>query len=135
MASSAAPQQVPQPSRSSFGGFTGGNGALALDKGRLNARRSTPDSEVVASSDDELDKHALEPSATSAAAAAAATAPKPVRRSSWLSDVQTLPQRRGSFAGAGPLSPANAHPTTPPAEAPSWAGAAAPGLGLSLIHI
>ena len=121
MASNTSTGHTAGPKRSSVGGFTASNGAIGLEKSRLNARRSTPDSEVMASSDDEVDKHIAEPSAV--------LPPKPTRRSSWLSEVQTLPQRRGSLASAGPRSPNNSNPSTPTGDSSSWGptpGAAVP---------
>ncbi|KAL2159975.1 hypothetical protein VTH06DRAFT_1630 [Thermothelomyces fergusii] len=84
---------------------------ILLDK--LN-RRSTPDSEALASSDDEpetqrQDSHPppVQP-------------PQPARRASWLNDTsqQPLPrpsQRKGSFASTS-MSPTSSHPATPSAD-------------------
>ncbi|KAI1639404.1 hypothetical protein F4809DRAFT_141054 [Biscogniauxia mediterranea] len=95
------------------GGFTAiapSNQSILLDK--LNVRRSTPDSEALASSDDEPDPHRqdvpqppLQPQ-------------RPVRRASWLNDTSqaTLPHpRKGSFASSS-MSPTASHPSTPSAE-------------------
>ncbi|KAK1728101.1 uncharacterized protein BDZ83DRAFT_767700 [Colletotrichum acutatum] len=81
--------------------------AILLDK--LN-RRSTPDSEALASSDDEADSHRQEPPQQ-------AQPQKPVRRASWLNDTtQPLPRpRKGSFASSS-MSPTASHPSTPSAE-------------------
>jgi hypothetical protein len=79
-----------------------------LDK--VNARTSTPDSEALASSDDEGD-HRHDSSQP-------LTQPhKPVRRSSWLNDTSTpfSRPRKGSIA-SGSMSPTASHPTTPSAE-------------------
>ena len=76
-----------------------------LDK--FNIRRSTPDSEALASSDDE-DRHQ------------AAPPPKPVRRSSWLENTQPGAQpRKNSFASSS-MSPTASHPTTPSTESSTW---------------
>ncbi|KAK3683796.1 hypothetical protein B0T22DRAFT_385567 [Podospora appendiculata] len=83
--------------------------AILLEK--LNARRSTPDSEALASSDDEVDPHRQESLPTS-------KPPKPVRRASWLNDTsqQPLPRpRKGSFASSS-MSPTASHPSTPAVE-------------------
>lgn len=86
--------------------------SLLLDK--LNVRRSTPDSEALASSDDEVDPHRQD-------APQPSTQPsqqKPVRRASWLNSTSqtTLPQpRKGSFASST-MSPTASHPSTPAAE-------------------
>ncbi|KXH66112.1 hypothetical protein CSAL01_09165 [Colletotrichum salicis] len=81
--------------------------AILLDK--LN-RRSTPDSEALASSDDEADSHRQDPPQQ-------AQPQKPVRRASWLNDTtQPLPRpRKGSFASSS-MSPTASHPSTPSAE-------------------
>ncbi len=97
--------------------------AILLDK--LN-RRSTPDSEALASSDDEVDplrQDGLPPSAPP---------PKPVRRASWLSDTSqqaSQQPRKGSFASSS-MSPTTSHPSTPSAEsgAATW-GASSTVLG------
>lgn len=82
--------------------------AILLDK--LN-RRSTPDSEALASSDEEADAHRQENPP------APVQPPKPVRRSSWLNDTsQAVPrQRKGSFASST-ISPTTSHPSTPSGE-------------------
>ena len=95
---------------------------ILLDK--FNGRRSTPDSEALASSDDEVDKldhhqPAIPPQ-------------KPTRRASWLNDTtQSGPQpRKGSFASSS-MSPTTSHPSTPSAESGNWGShqQAPPGLG------
>ncbi|KAL1843618.1 hypothetical protein VTJ49DRAFT_600 [Mycothermus thermophilus] len=100
------------------GGFPPGppNKAILLDK--LN-RRSTPDSEALASSDDEAD-HRQESHPPPV------QPPQPVRRASWLNDTsqQPLPrqaQRKSSFASTS-MSPTSSHPATPSTEAgvTSW---------------
>ncbi|RDL39279.1 Uncharacterized protein BP5553_03619 [Venustampulla echinocandica] len=91
---------------------TSSNSSILLDK--FNGRRSTPDSEALASSDDEPDRREQ-------------TQPivpphKPTRRSSWLNDTTpsgTQP-RKGSFASSS-MSPTASHPTTPAADSNTWA--------------
>lgn len=82
---------------------------ILLDK--VNARTSTPDSEALASSEDEVDHRSDVPQAS------AVQPQKPVRRSSWLNDTtQTLSRpRKGSFASST-MSPTASHPSTPSAE-------------------
>ncbi|KAJ2973515.1 hypothetical protein NQ176_g6565 [Zarea fungicola] len=78
---------------------------------KAGVRTSTPDSEALASSEDEGD---LRPDASPAT-----THPhKPVRRSSWLNDTsQPLARpRQGSFASNPISSPNASHPSTPSAE-------------------
>lgn len=83
--------------------------AILLDK--LNVRRSTPDSEALASSDDEADSHRQDPPPP------AVQPQKPVRRSSWLNDTSQAASRprKGSFASSS-MSPTTSHPSTPSAE-------------------
>lgn len=98
--------------------------ALLLEK--LN-RRSTPDSEALASSDDEPENHRQDIHPPSA------PPPQPVRRSSWLNDTsqQPLPrqaQRKSSFAG-NPMSPTGSHPATPSGETGATAWGSHPAAG------
>ncbi|KAK2591422.1 hypothetical protein QQS21_010886 [Conoideocrella luteorostrata] len=83
--------------------------SLLLEK--VNARTSTPDSEALASSDDEGEHRNEVPQTTSV------QPHKPVRRSSWLNDTsQPLSRpRKGSFASSS-MSPTGSHPSTPSAE-------------------
>ncbi|GFP58281.1 hypothetical protein ACSS6W_005479 [Trichoderma asperelloides] len=84
------------------------NQSLLLEK--VNARTSTPDSEALASSEDEGD-HRHETSQT------LAQPPKPVRRASWLNDTSAplSRPRKGSFA-SNSMSPTTSHPSTPSIE-------------------
>ncbi len=91
--------------------MTSSNPSLLLDK--LNGRRSTPDSEALASSDDEVERQehprpVVQP-------------PKPTRRASWLNDTtqSSAPPRKGSFASSS-ISPTTSHPSTPSAESSTW---------------
>ncbi|KAI2632374.1 hypothetical protein GGR54DRAFT_32335 [Hypoxylon sp. NC1633] len=92
-------------------GVAPSNQSLLLEK--LNVRRSTPDSEALASSDDEPDPHRQETHQPPV------HPQKPVRRASWLNDTSqpALPHpRKGSFASSS-MSPTTSHPSTPSAEA------------------
>ncbi|KAK3186108.1 hypothetical protein K4F52_005098 [Lecanicillium sp. MT-2017a] len=95
-----------QPGKVSHGP---GSQSLLLEK--VNARTTTPDSEALASSDDEADIR-QDPSS------AATQNQRPVRRPSWLNDTsQPLPRpRKGSFASNTMSSPTASHPSTPSAE-------------------
>jgi hypothetical protein len=100
--------KVPPSATSSM---TSSNTSILLDK--FNGRRSTPDSEALASSDDEVDRQdhhqpAVQPQ-------------KPTRRASWLNDTtQSGAQpRKGSFASSS-MSPTTSHPSTPSAESGTW---------------
>jgi hypothetical protein len=87
--------------------------SLLLDK--INGRRSTPDSEALASSDDDGGQDHMQP---------VITQQKPSRRDSWLGDTAQPnlgPQRKNSFAGSS-MSPTTSHPPTPSAESGNWAG-------------
>ncbi|KAL1878557.1 hypothetical protein VTK73DRAFT_7822 [Phialemonium thermophilum] len=105
----AKPSGSSKPGSGAFPGITPSNQSILLDK--LNARRSTPDSEALASSDDEPDSHrqdSLPPLLQQH---------KPVRRASWLNDTSQPPTRprQGSLA-SGSMSPTASHPSTPSAE-------------------
>lgn len=106
---------APRPGASSRSGQIPFSGAVPSNQSHLlekvNARTSTPDSEALASSDDEAPDHRQEPSQP------AAHPHKPMRRSSWLNDTsQSLNRpRKGSFA-SGSMSPTASHPSTPSGE-------------------
>ncbi|RCI16663.1 hypothetical protein L249_2215 [Ophiocordyceps polyrhachis-furcata BCC 54312] len=83
--------------------------SILLDK--VGARTSTPDSEALASSEDEGDHRSdLPPTSI-------IQSQMPARRSSWLNDTsQTISRpRKGSFASST-MSPTASHPNTPSAE-------------------
>jgi hypothetical protein len=102
--------------------MTSSNPSLLLDK--FVGRRSTPDSEALASSDDENERQDHHQPAV--------PTQKPTRRASWLNDTtQSGAQpRKGSFASSS-LSPTTSHPSTPTAEINNWSphAQAAPGAG------
>ena len=77
-------------------------------------RGSTPDSEALASSDDEQDHYHRLQSINSTLGAV------PARRSSWLTDVQPVPQRKPSLTGSGAFDATNSHPATPSSDAVGW---------------
>lgn len=81
----------------------------------MGPRRPTPDSEVLASSDDDVDRHHQDPSRSAQSSA------RPPRRPSWLAEGQLLPARKSSFAGAGPVSPMSSQGESPSVEPPAWA--------------
>lgn len=104
--STSKPAPSSKPGQGVFPAGAPSSQAILLEK--LN-RRSTPDSEALASSEDEADGHRQE------SAPAPVQPPKPVRRSSWLNDTsqQAVPrQRKGSFASTS-MSPTASHPSTP----------------------
>jgi len=97
------------PSKPGQGSFPPTSQSILRDK---LTRRSSPDSEALASSDEEGELPPLENP----------TPPvqphKPVRRSSWLNETSQPPlltQRKGSFASST-MSPTASHPSTPAGE-------------------
>ena len=109
-----------QTKRISFSNYTGGNASLLLEKAKAGIRRSTPDSEALASSDEEQDQHHHLHSVGTQ------HGPRPTRRASWLNDFQQGPQRRTSMSGSTTFSPASSHPTTPVADQNTWTSSTAP---------
>ena len=117
MASHANPQtHAGQGKRASFSTFSGANASIFLEKAKPGIRGSTPDSEALASSDDEQDQYHRLHTVTSNSS----YAPKPARRGSWLTEVQQPSQRKGSLNGGGPFSPSSPHPTSNPGDQTSW---------------
>ncbi|KAJ9132618.1 Protein PSP1 [Pleurostoma richardsiae] len=103
------PSPQPRPGQGSLPSVAPSNQSILLDK--LHARRSTPDSEALASSDDEAETHRQDPPLP------VTQPPKPVRRASWLNDTSqsAIHPRKGSFASSS-MSPTTSHPNTPSAE-------------------
>ncbi|KAI9739368.1 MAG: hypothetical protein M1818_005056 [Claussenomyces sp. TS43310] len=95
------------------------NSSFLIEK--LNARRSTPDSEALASSDDEIDSHRQEQQPLNA------PTQKPTRRASWLNDTTQSQPRKGSFPSSS-MSPTTSHPGTPSAETGPWSTGIARGV-------
>lgn len=113
-ANNGPPFQGATTKRTSFSGFPGSNASIFLEKAKAGIRGSTPDSEALASSDDEQDQyhrlHCINQSHGT----------RQARRPSWLTEVQQAPHRKGSFSGSGSFSPASSHPATPAADAMNW---------------
>ena len=127
MTSTASSQaQAGQAKRTSFGGFPGGGASIFLDRSKSGFRGSTPDSEALASSDDEQDHHLRLHPVTSN------PGPKPVRRLSWLTEVQQVPNRKGSLGGNGPFPPASPNTTASPSDQSPWGGNVGPGAGSAI---
>ena len=114
MMASAPGAQVQQlhAKRSSITSYTGVNSSLLLEKTKAGIRRSTPDSEAMASSDDETEQRHQHISPLNQ------QAPRSGRRQSWLSDTQQAPQRKGSVTGS--YSSVGSHPGTPAADTTPW---------------
>lgn len=105
-----------QRKHTSVSGYPG-NASIFLEKAKAGKRGSTPDSEALASSEDEQEhQHRLQ-------SFTILHSSRPVRRASWLTEVQQAPQRKGSLGGGGTFSPTASNPSTPSEQAP-WASAA-----------
>ncbi|KAL8951579.1 MAG: hypothetical protein Q9222_002464 [Ikaeria aurantiellina] len=125
MASSTPSQShFGQPKRTSFSGYPG-NASIFLEKAKAGNRGSTPDSEALASSDDEQEHHYRLHSITNLPGT------RPVRRPSWLTDTQQPPQRKASLSGAVTFPPNASHPASPANEQIPWAAAAAPNASMA----
>lgn len=127
MAANAGSQLHSGPvKRTSISSFPGNNASIFLEKAKAGIRGSTPDSEALASSDDEQDHHHRLQSINQSLGS------RPTRRPSWLSDIQQPPQRKGSMSGSGTFSPVSSHPATPATDQnwnPTVAAPAASTLG------
>ena len=111
--------QSSKASLPAFGAFPG-NKAILLERANPGIRRSTPDSDALASSDDEADHRQSQPASNS-------YGPKPIRRMSWLNEMPLT--KKPSTTKSGPYSPNTSHPATPAAEQTTWGVTASPGLG------
>lgn len=96
-----------------------GSASLLLERSNPDLRRSTPDSEALASSDDEPD-HNKAPTASNQRPG------KQGRRTSWLNDVSASNVNRKPSI-TGPYSPSTSHPGTPGAENSAWTNTNATG--------
>ncbi|KAL9588780.1 MAG: hypothetical protein Q9203_002416 [Teloschistes exilis] len=118
MASNAGFQShLSQRTRTSFSGYPS-NASVFREKAKAGQRGSTPDSEALASSDDEQEHHYRLHSIANLQASSS------VRRSSWLAESNQVPQRKGSLGGGGTFSPNASHSPTPSGEQISWPAAA-----------
>ncbi|KAL8945241.1 MAG: hypothetical protein Q9211_000251 [Gyalolechia sp. 1 TL-2023] len=110
--------QLGQRKRASVSGYSS-NASIFLEKAKAAKRGSTPDSEALASSDDEQEHHYRMHSIANLQGS------RPARRASWLTEVNQAPQRKGSLGGGGTFSPNASHPTTLSGEHTPWAAVAA----------
>ncbi|KAL2416440.1 hypothetical protein ABEF95_016252 [Exophiala dermatitidis] len=101
----------PMPAFGTFGAHQA-SASLLLEKSNPGLRRSTPDSEALASSDDEVE-HAK------ATAASIVKLNRNGRRKSWLNDVTSANINRKPSV-SGPYSPSTSHPGTPRSEQSPW---------------
>ncbi|TQB67576.1 hypothetical protein MPDQ_005194 [Monascus purpureus] len=111
-----APQSKPaQTSNPATPPATANKASVMLEKGHPGVRRSTPDSEALASSDDDAEQLQLSQTI--------APAPKQARRTSWLNEVPANFPRKASLPAGGPLSPASSGP-----DQSNWPTNTSPGL-------
>jgi len=124
--SSFSQAQAGQKNRTSFSGFSAGSASILLDRSKPGIRGSTPDSEALASSDDEQDhQHRLRPVTSN-------PGPKPNRRPSWLNDTHQVPIRKVSLGGNGPFSPASPSSTGFPGDQIVWGSGAGSATGSTI---
>ncbi|KAJ5363939.1 uncharacterized protein N7496_009652 [Penicillium cataractarum] len=118
----AAPNDKQPPAmQSSIPPVSGVTASARLERSHPGVRRSTPDSDALASSDDDGDHIPLTHTIT-------APATKPVRRTSWLNEIPLSAQRKHSLPG-GPLTSAPSNPASPSSEQAPWtSNATSPGL-------
>ncbi|KAL2868845.1 ribosomal L15-domain-containing protein [Aspergillus lucknowensis] len=100
------------------------NASARLEKTHPGIRRSTPDSEALASSDDDGEHPLPGPSTTTA------PAQKPARRTSWLNEIPASMPRKASLSG--PLSSGASNPTSPATDQSGWQTNTSPGLNSSI---
>ncbi|PYH44317.1 PSP1 family protein [Aspergillus saccharolyticus JOP 1030-1] len=100
------------------------NATARLEKTHPGVRRSTPDSEALASSDDDGDhsQHIIVPTTAPTA--------KPARRTSWLNEVPAIAPRKASLTGL-PLSSGASNPSSPATDHAGWPSTS-PGIGSSM---
>ena len=115
---------APRSNMPAFGAFGSQQPAsLLFEKSNPGLRRSTPDSEALASSDDEVDQ--------GRAATTSQKLPKPTRRTSWLNDVSAANasnlNRKPSITAQ--YSPSGSNPGTPSADQATWLSMGNPTTG------
>ncbi|EPS27954.1 hypothetical protein PDE_02899 [Penicillium oxalicum 114-2] len=107
------------PSQSSAPPSSGTTATARLERTHPGVRRSTPDSDALASSDDDGDH--IAPNTI-------APPTKPVRRTSWLNEIPLSAQRKHSLPG-GPLTSGPSNPASPSSEQGPWVSSTtSPGL-------
>lgn len=121
-ATSSKPSQAPKSTTSPA---PAGTASARLERTHPGVRRSTPDSEALASSDDDVDHPQLPPVST-------APASKPGRRTSWLNEVPPSVNRKSSLPAGNPLSSAPSNPTSPVTDQSAWGTNTSPGIGGSM---
>ena len=104
-----------QSKRASFGHGSSTNASLLLEKTKANIRRSTPDSEALASSDDEQEQQQRLAQVTGQ------QAPRPIRRASLLGETHGPSQRKSSLSGNDTFPPPIQHGTSAGVDVNPWA--------------
>ncbi|KAK2756199.1 hypothetical protein FQN54_005607 [Arachnomyces sp. PD_36] len=125
MAAPSKPAQQPKPTAHHAFQNSGNNASLLLEKTHPGVRRSTPDSEALASSDDELEQHHLNQIQN-------APPQKTARRTSWLNEVPSSLPRKASLTASNSFPSTSSNPTTPAVDQTSWGTNPSPGLSNSM---
>src|SRR5690349_17735946 len=104
---------TPRSGMPAFGAFgtQQASASLLFEKSNPGLRRSTPDSEALASSDDEVDQNRSNVNNTSSNT----KHPRTARRTSWLNDVSAANINRKPSITT-PYSPSTSNPGTPSAD-------------------
>lgn len=119
----AAPSNNLKQTPSTLSSTPPSTASARLEKSHPGVRRSTPDSDALASSDDDTGDAPLTQTVT-------APAVRPARRTSWLNEVPLSVQRKHSLPG-GPLSSAPSNPTSPSSDQAPWSANPTTGMGSS----
>ena len=108
--------QVPptQGMRNAFSPFTSPSSSLLIEKTKAGIRRSTPDSEALASSDDEVDQHHR------LNVVANQHIQRPNRRPSWMNENHSTARRKSSLGAGEPFSPLSSQSVSSAAEPVTW---------------
>lgn len=114
MAFNAATQSPMQRKRTSFGQVSSTNASLYLEKAKANMRHSTPDSEALASSDDEQEQQQRLAQMTSH------QAQRSIRRPSLLSENHGPLHKKSSMSGSDNFSLATSQGTPSNADSSTW---------------
>ena len=110
----STPSSLTQSKRASSGHGSSQNSSLLLEKAKAHIRRSTPDSEALASSDDEQEQHQR------LAQAANPQMQRPNRRASWLSETHGSGRRKSSLSGGDGLTPSASYGTSGNPDGGPW---------------
>ncbi|KAE8352937.1 hypothetical protein BDV28DRAFT_118228 [Aspergillus coremiiformis] len=103
-----------QTTKSSTPSTPNATASARLEKTHPGVRRSTPDSEALASSDDDVEHPQITSTST------IAPVPKPARRTSWLNEVPANIHRKASLTTTGPLPSGASNPTSPATDQSGW---------------